>query len=771
MGRSADAGARRRLPPVSIVRCRAPISALAKGTGMDPTNAAVLDLAPWEAEFDVSVDMADPTMPSGNGIAHAAIVELDEEEAAAELLAPVTPIVPLPPIALAKRRVHGRYRSAGSGFQLELRVDVDGVRPTKRVSGDFFQTSGATTTYFGSFIVNAPTISVTPTQVRVEGQGSFTWSAAAPLVRVTIPRVSIAAPAKPATVQFLTPPNTAGASYLCTFASPYFRTIQWEQDSVTGAVPFVSYDTGSLPQPAGSPARVLSVPKAFAEAGIELQVSGAANVISPGPVGATWSDSELHNAMVNHFSLFANRPQWRTWLLVASRHDIATVRGIMFDYSDTFQRQGCAVFYNAIQGNDAASQRAQLRTYVHELGHAFNLLHSWEKHLANPPQPLGPNGGLGDLSWMNYDWKYTPTSGPGGVAAYWSAFPFHFSMNELVHLRHGFYRNVIMGGNPFGKGAAEVDPYLIDEPIENNSGLALELRVEDGLGRPRDFAYGEPVVIELKLSTTDLRGRTTHGYLHPNDNFVTLLIQQPSGRTVQYRPLLIRCNDEDRVVRLDADRPAIYESAYVGFGKDGFYFQEPGEYAVRAEYVATDGSRVVSPVLRFRVRRPLTAEDANAGELLMGEAQGIQLYLLGSDAAKLKPGDEALDLLLDKHGGHSLAVYANMLKGINAERDFKDVTPDKALEVRPAKPKESVDRLSAVVKASTKAGGVDNVTLNMVMRQLASAQAKAGDLDKAEQTMDRMVDVFAGKNLNPHVMDTIAQQAAATKAALAAEAK
>lgn len=737
---------------------------------MDPTHAAVLDLAPEDADYDIPAEVfSDPTMLSGNGVAHLPMQE--ETDELAEVIAPVAPILPQPPLVLAKRRVHGRYRSGGGGFQLELRVDVDGVRPTKRISGDFFQTAGATTTYFGSFIVNAPAVTITGTEVKIEGTGTFTWAAAAPKVRVTVPRVSIISPAKPATVQFITPPNTPGASYLCAFASPYFRTIQWEQDSVTGAVPFVSYDTGSLPQPASSAARVLSVPKAFAEAGIELQVGGGANVISPGPVGATWSDSELHNAMVNHFSLFANRPQWRTWLLVASKHDSATTRGIMFDYSDTFQRQGCAVFYNNIQGADAASQRAQLRTYVHELGHAFNLLHSWQKNLADPPQPLGPNGGLGDLSWMNYDWKYQPSTGAGGAAAYWSGFPFQFSTNELVHLRHGFYRNVIMGGNPFGKGAAEVDPYLIDEPIEDNSGLALELRVEDGLGNPRDFAYGEPVVIELKLSTTDLRGRTTHGYLHPNDNFVTLLIQQPSGRTVQYRPLLIRCNDEDRVVRLDASRPAIYESAYVGFGKDGFYFQEPGEYAVRAEYVSADGSRVVSPVLRFRVRRPLTAEDADAGELLMGEPQGIQLYLLGSDAAQLKPGDDALDLLLDKHRAHPLSVYANMLKGINAERDFKNVTADKELEIRAAKPKESVDRLSTVVKASTKAGGVDNVTLNMVMRQMASAQAKAGDLEKAEQTLDRMVEIFVGKDLNPAVMNTISQQAAATKAELAADAE
>ena len=43
----------------------------------------------------------------------------------------------------------------------ELRVDPDGRRPTRRMSGDFYMQSGATLNYFGSFIVHSPTISVT----------------------------------------------------------------------------------------------------------------------------------------------------------------------------------------------------------------------------------------------------------------------------------------------------------------------------------------------------------------------------------------------------------------------------------------------------------------------------------------------------------------------------------------------------------------------------------------------------------------------------------
>jgi hypothetical protein len=729
----------------------------------DPTIVMGSPPAPPAAtELDEILEEAAPT----NGHAQAEAVEAPPEpEAIPE--APEAPAARAPVIPLKKRLVRGRYRSGGAGFQLELRVDAGGSRPLNRVSGDFFSTAGSTTSYFGSFVVNAPAITTTATEIRLEGMGTYTWPAGAPFIRVTIPRVSIIQPAAPATVQFITPPSTPGASYLCTFASPFFRTVQLEQDSVAGTVPFISYDTGSLLQPPSSPARVLTVPKAYAEAGIEMQVAGTANVIPVGDAGAnaTWSDAELHAAMVNHFSLHANVPQWRVWMLVATSYDGGGVRGIMFDYSDAFQRQGAAVFYDAIQGADAATQRAALRTYVHELGHAFNLLHSWQKDLADPPQPLGSNGGLGDLSWMNYAWKYQPQPPePGGEAAYWAGFPFQFTDSELVHLRHGFYKNVIMGANPFGKGAAEIDPELFDAPLLDQSGLELELRSKASL------AYGEPAVIELKLSTTDLRGREVHGHLHPNDDLVSVAIQQPSGRTVLYRPMLLRCIDEDRRMRLDAERPAIYSSAYIGFGKDGFTFAQPGVYRLRAQYVAPDGSRVMSGVLELRVQPPATPEDARVGELLLGEQQGQIFALLGSRAPVLDAGNAELDVLLEEHGDHPLAVYARLAKGIDAERDFKELTPEADLVVHGAKPEESVALLSEVERESTGDGGVDNITLNYAMRRMARAQARAEGPEAGAKVLDRMVDVFEAKQLAEPVLRHVRRQAEATKAQLAEEA-
>ncbi|MDX3106638.1 hypothetical protein [Nonomuraea angiospora] len=632
--------------------------------------------------------------------------------------------------------ISGLYQGQDGDSQLALRVDVDGARPTGRVSGDLFTVAGATTSYAGSFVVDSPTVE----GARIQGRGVFTFDTPVKDVSVTIDGGSGTA-------------EVAGRTYQVAFASPYFRSVLLEQDSVVGTVPFVSYRTGTLPGPDGSPARELSVRAAYAEAGIELTLAEP-GVIPVDGSGAdlAWDDAELHHAMTQQFSAFGDAPAWRVWLLVASKH-VGGYRGIMFDYNDAHQRQGSAVFYDVIKGTTPQAQRAQLRTYVHELGHAFNLLHSWQKNLGTPPQPLGPDGGFGDLSWMNYVQNYRP----GGEPGYWAAFPFHFTDPELVHLRHGFYRDVAMGANAFGTGAAEIAPF--EQPVEDRSGLRLELRAKES------FELGEPVVVEFKLSCAG-EPRVTHGHLHPDTEFTQVSITQPGSRTVLYRPMMRHCVDTSPEIRLDEGNPAMYRSAYIGHGRDGHYFQQPGEYHVRAQYIAADGSRIVSPACLVRVRFPVGRDDHQVAELMLGEEQGQLFSLLGSDSPALRSGNEALDEVIDRYGAHPLAVYARLVKGLNAERGFKAVTAGKRLRVRPPDPEQGIEHLSRVARDAS----IDNITLNLVMRRLARAEARQGDLDRANAVMDQMVATFQAKGVNPIVLGQIQRQAELTKTALSAEA-
>ena len=337
------------------------------------------------------------------------------------------PEVPAPTVPGLQRAVAGRYGVKTGLWQIELRVDVDGRRPMLKTSGDFYRTIGATTNYFGSFIVEAPTVNITPGAIVVNGMGSFTFETIYERVQITIPRSTASGTPVSATIQFFTLNNMPGATYICQFQSTHFRTVQFERDCEQGVMTLYSYDTGSLPS--GGSARTLSIATAFAEAGIELQSEGLTNIIPTfeGKTETKWSNAELHDSMMKRFNLWKDVPQWKVWLLAAMEHELGPgVYGIMFDLVGR-QRQGCAVFHKVIGGRSPDKLRLQLYTYIHELGHCFNLPNSWQKSLATPASPNRPSA----PSWMNYPWYY-----PGGQAAFWSTFPFQFDNQEIIHLRH-----------------------------------------------------------------------------------------------------------------------------------------------------------------------------------------------------------------------------------------------------------------------------------------------------------------------------------------------
>lgn len=694
----------------------------------DPTGPAPDVLTPDVLELDapapglepeIAPAEAAPTAEDPTG-AVAEAVPLDAPDAELTPVPPIArPIVPLPVII---RNVSGRYRGQVGGFQLEARVDVDGPRPLNKLSGDFFTVSGGTTTYFGSFIVDAPTITRTPSQIVARGRGRFTWSAGAPVVQVTIPRRSILQPAAPATVQFFTTGGSPGATYTCAYEAAGFRRVSVETDcasDVTTPV-FNSYNTGSLPS--GGPARTLSVVQAYAEAGVQMVSTGRNNIVNVAEAGPnhTWSDAELHASMVRHFSVHRDTQQWAVWTLVCQQHDLGPgLYGIMFDRLGR-HRQGCAVFHQGIGGTTADKLRLQLYTYVHELGHAFNLLHSWQKSLASPPGVNRPRS----MSWMNYPWNY-----PDGAAAFWSAFPFQFDDPELIHLRHGFRNHVIMGGDPFATHAAVIDPQAMADPIRDESGFRLNIAPHQ-----RAYALGEPVVLQLALSVTDRRGKVAHPHLHPKASMTSIAIAKPNGEVVAYEPYIDHLMDSEP--RFLADGEVIEDSAYIGFGAGGVYFEQPGTYKVRAIYHAPDGSQVFSNVAEIRVRYPVTQADEDLADLLVGEEQGALFYLLGSDSEALSSGNRAFDTVLEKYAKNPLADYVQAARGVNLARTFvivDDTRPNLA-EVRPPKLDDSEGLLNA---ATAKNSRIDDISKAVFLRKLAREQRKGGDEDAANATLNR----------------------------------
>jgi len=221
-------------------------------------------------------------------------------------------------------------------------VDIDGATALQKVSGDYYMISGQTKSYFGSFIADSISTTIVNGIITITGNTATTWSTSYTKLKIAIKQTLVFQPLAPAMLQwFHVSTNAPGAMYVCNNFSRAFRTVRLEQDRTSGVVPFVAYNTGSLPS--GGPARVLSINAAYAEAGVEMNTAGISNVVPMALAGpdAKWTNAELHNAMVNHFSLYQNNPAWDVWLLHAYEHiNGPGLYGIMFD-QNRFATPGC----------------------------------------------------------------------------------------------------------------------------------------------------------------------------------------------------------------------------------------------------------------------------------------------------------------------------------------------------------------------------------------------------------------------------------------------
>lgn len=718
------------------------LAGIAEPNGPSMTEAAPTLRKSKQAEKEIKSDEIDELMQMMDFNEETTEAAIEAEESVVEAGA-----IPIPVIPIIKNKVYGRYRANSGSFELELRVDTDGPNALQKISGDYYQVLGQTKSYFGSFMVDSITKTIVNGIITITGIAKTTWPTSFNKIKLAIKQTTIFQPLAPALLQwFHSATNAPGALYVCTHYNWAFRTVRLEQDCTAGVVPFSSYSTALLPS--GGAPRVLSINSAYQEAGVDMINAGVTNlvpIVNITPPADKWSNAELHAAMVSNFSLYQNSPQWNVWLLHALEHEMGGgLYGIMFDQQG-LQRQGCAVFYRGIGGTTAEQRRLQLYTCVHELGHCFNLLHSWQKSLASPPKPNIPNS----LSWMNYPWGY-----PGGATAFWNSFAFQFDPVEVAHIRHGFRNNVIMGGNPFTQGSSLRDTSgLFEEPVENHSTLYLELEAK------KSYLYGEPVVLETKLKTSSNRSTQVVSNLHADYGFVTIGIKKPSGEVVIYEPLAERCTVPSYAI-LNAETPSIYESSYIGFGKDGFIFDQSGNYLVKAVYYHEDGSRIVSNTISLRVKSPVTAKDDEMAEIMLQDEVGYLLAFRGSDASYLQKGNDALGQLIEKYKDSTMAVYAQYVTGVNAQRSFKAITSDKKITMREPNYKLGNTLLVDVIEKSKGKAGLDNISLNQAMQTLAISYHREGNKKAAEETVKDIVNYFSKQPIKEHVKEKIRRESA-----------
>jgi hypothetical protein len=359
---------------------------------------------------------------------------------------------------------------------------------------------------------------------------------------------------------------------------------------------------------------------------------------------------------------------------------------------------------------------------------------------------------------MNYPWRYPHgydlPSGWDGTHHFWQDFRFEFDAEELRHLRHQALMDVIPGGAAFGSSGYDIAAPLAAAPQQQQAApVALYLRT-----RPERylFDFAEPVSVELKLKNQSDAPVIVPDMLNPELGMLDLFIRDPKGQVRPFRPLFRLCG-EARSVELSPGGK-LYESIFIAFGADGFYFSEPGEYQMWGVYGAS-GQRIRSNVLRVRVAFPQGQEDEELALWAFGRDQGHVLYMRGAE--HLRGGNDQLREVTERFPGTKLARYIHYCFGYNQAREFKDVVQGRIRQPEPEVAIQELEKARAFSLRWDRYSSLDNITHGRAVDLLSDLYRKTDQPKQAQSVLTQTARYFTRMKVKPEVIEDMRARARA----------
>lgn len=674
-------------------------------------------------------------------------------------------LLPQPPIAALATTVSGLY-TAGSE---ELRVDVDGKYPLMTASGSlpisrvqrlyWVARLKKTTTnvWRGGIFYKQPTTTALP-YTMVE-------------IRVT-PGVIPSGMSAKAT---FTGAGVPARVMTYAFRSPYFHTVEFEFDAELNITPELSIQTHAHPNhPATIASETLSIQTVYQRAGFRVSTSPNPSLI-PAPPGTTWSDMEMHDAMTAFWSRFSASAKWAMWVLFARRHETgASLGGIMFDDIGPNHRQGTALFYDSFISNAPAGEanpgpwvsRMRFWTAVHEMGHAFNLAHSWQKALGTPWVPLANEPEA--RSYMNY-----PYNVQGGETSFFSNFEYRFGNSELLFMRHAPEKFVRMGD------ADWFDHHAFEETTRHPAPpLSLEVR----FNRPRAvYEFLEPVVAELKLKNISNRPQAVNGNALTTLDGITLAIKREGSAAKQYLPYARYCMSPAPTVLQPGE--SLYGSVFITAGLNGIDVAEPGRYVLQAALHQADGDIVSAPAM-LRIARPQEYDEEVIAQDFFTDAVGRVLAFDGSHV--LRTATDTLRQVADRLPNRRVARHALIPLGLSVmapaqvldidgaiEPLLEGVERQKIIRIVPDNPDQARADLSKALlgaDAALAAESLGHVDYKIYVDDLTDLLADQGDRKAAANVQKSLRTVLGGRKVASHVLSQVDARIAALQPREAAAA-
>ncbi|KAH0541557.1 hypothetical protein FGG08_003969 [Glutinoglossum americanum] len=395
------------------------------------------------------------------------------------------------------------------------------------------------------------------------------------------------------------------------WVSEFFRKCKVEIDTVSGSERPLDNGAGQNWQ------------TVFKNVGLDLSVElSDTDVLEKS--GDSWSDGELHQAMLEKREPVNLDEEWHYYILVVKELDDPAF-GVMFDWSSTdsnnVAREGVGIGSHimtpdtdnwGVEKNKrfGTAKAPYFRTAVHELGHAFGLLHNVVES---------------DNSFMNR----TLTIVSKGTPA--NPFPNNIKWNyadeNLMQLRHWPDIYVRPGGVEFGLESNTNPPISPQDEVFEMPDLDLE--VTPLLG---EVPLGAPVRVNVKLTNKGKEPALVPSDIGFKSGYVSGTVTHSSRITRSFKPLV--CYDKQPPLKNLGAGESISTSLTLLRGGQGALFPSSGiaDIIVRVGWGLSGGAAATVVGSRsVLVTPPLDKSHAAAAHKLLTTPDVHLVLVLGGD--------------------------------------------------------------------------------------------------------------------------------------------
>lgn len=479
------------------------------------------------------------------------------------------------------------------------------------------------------------------------------------------------------------------------WVSPYYRKVTVELDAVSGSEVALNGGNGNDWQ------------SVMDDIGWDVTVD-CSDLNLSSPSGNSWSDAEMHAAMLANRDASNLDAEWRYYLLHVRQLD-STSRGIMFDAfgtdSNNVPREGAGIsthwefpdepLWGDVRGDRfGASAAPFFRTAVHELGHAFGL-----HHLTTSGRFMNTTNLIAGL----------PGTFPANIV-------WEYDAEDLRRLRHWPDPRVRPGGIAFGQpyGGTPISPTDEGVVTVGDELAASATRLLDAV------PIGAPVRIDLALTNVGDEAFPTPDRLAFTNEVISGRVIDPSGAAKRFSTVVL-CVDEDAIIDLPP-AGSVHGSVTLLRGPDGPLFSTSGLHTVVFDLSwEVDGVPVRAETSTTVMIEPAEDEHhAATARKVLSEPDLLLTLAIGGD--HLTDGLEALDAAMsDDVLAPHYAVVAAKQRG----RAFRNRSAD-------------LEEASKVIGDDTVMSATEAVSL---ARMMAPAQKKT----KEKAAVKSMSEVLRSK--------------------------